>query len=425
MRLNLSIVAGPENTGRDTRSFLPGTFHIGRAANNDWILADPKRHLSKQHCSITFRNGLWEMTDLSTNGTFLNDEPEPIGARGVRDLRDGDRIRLGQYELGVAIGQDAQPVRFGAEQGADGGKLTLSFGLPNAKSFTDPVQPDHIPGIEEAYRPPRPVVLLDEDWDLATPVPSGSEAAMPHQAVRAGVLSDIRGRALCPEEPAPAPWSGMTSPSVAPATSSATGSSAVSVSGPPGDLMAAFLRGAGMTDVQPADPHAAMEMLGATFRAFTHGLRETLMARAAVKSEFRIEQTMIRAHGNNPLKFSASDEDALLSMLGAGRRTQMAPAAAVAEAFDDIRLHELATVAAMQTAVRSMLRELDPAKMRDATGGGLLEAQRKARAWEAFEAAHTRLSRAMTDNFESTFGRAFARAYQQALHETRPQEVAG
>ena len=93
-----------------------------------------------------------------------------------------------------------------------------------------------------------------------------------------------------------------------------------------------------------------MEALGAAFRALVSGLRLALIARSAIKGEFRIEQTMIRSRGNNPLKFSADDDDALLALLGAGRRTEMSAAEAVADALRDMRLHEIATVAAMRSA---------------------------------------------------------------------------
>ena len=120
-----------------------------------------------------------------------------------------------------------------------------------------------------------------------------------------------------------------------------------------GALLTAFLEGVGMTDVQPGDPAAMMRSLGQAFRTLVSGLRSVLIARASIKSEFRIEQTMIRARGNNPLKFSAGDDDALAALLGTGRRTDMTAAAAVADALKDIRLHELASMAAMQSAVRT------------------------------------------------------------------------
>jgi len=134
---------------------------------------------------------------------------------------------------------------------------------------------------------------------------------------------------------------------------------------------------------------------------------------------------MIQARGNNPLKFSAGDDDALAALLGTGRRTDMAPHEAVADALRDIRLHELASMAAMQAAVRIMLDGLDPAKLRaGAEQGGLtlLPAQKKARAWDAYEALYNRTVQALADDFDSVFGKAFARAYERSLQDVAAKE---
>jgi type VI secretion system FHA domain protein len=123
MRLTLTITSGPEGLGAaETRQVGCDPFSIGRAADNDWVLADPERHLSKRHCRISFRDTFWEVTDLSTNGTFLN--REPIGNRGVRDLHDGDRLRLGSYEIAVALGQDLP-----ASQLTDASRMVDPFSL--------------------------------------------------------------------------------------------------------------------------------------------------------------------------------------------------------------------------------------------------------------------------------------------------------
>jgi len=175
----------------------------------------------------------------------------------------------------------------------------------------------------------------------------------------------------------------------------------------------------------PADPVAAMEALGAAFRALVSGLRMTLIARSAIKGEFRIEQTMIRARGNNPLKFSADDDDALTALLGTGRRTGMGPEEAVADALRDMRLHELATIAAMQEAMRALLARLDPAGVADAGGRGRVASQRKARAWDAYEKLHAATVQALADDFDSVFGKAFARAYEQALREAAGRDGRG
>jgi type VI secretion system protein ImpI/type VI secretion system protein len=371
MILTLSLLSVPDGSATEKRVLPGAVFSLGRAPASDWVLADPQRHLSKRHCTIAFRNGLWEVADLSTNGTFLNTDPEPIGSGMVRDLRNGDRLRLGSYEIAIIIGSESED--------------EVLFDAPDVDLFEGPPQPDHTPGIEDAFLPRQPVVLLSDDWDFPDQAPSPDAAAN-------GAANGPSANAIDPHPVQPEP----------------------------ADLMAAFLRGAGLDDVRPPDPVIAMEQLGTAFRSLVAGLRETLMARAAIKSEFRIDQTMIRSHGNNPLKFSANGDDALLALIGIGRRSDIGPAEAVAESFRDLRLHELATMAAMQTAMRAILRELAPDRMRDGPAQGLLASQRKARAWDAFETAHARMTQALSDNFDSAFGRAFARAYEQALRETKP-----
>jgi type VI secretion system FHA domain protein len=182
-----------------------------------------------------------------------------------------------------------------------------------------------------------------------------------------------------------------------------------------------------MPDARPADPERAMEQIGAAFRALVSGVRRALIARAGIKREFRIEATEIRARGNNLLKFSANDDDALAGLLGAGRRTDMTPEEAVADALADIRLHELATMAAMQSAVRSLVARLGPEQMWQAAeqGGGLaLPGARKARAWDGYRTLHDTISRGLSDDFDSVFGKSFARAYEQAMQElTAKQKV--
>ena len=161
-----------------------------------------------------------------------------------------------------------------------------------------------------------------------------------------------------------------------------------------------------------------LERVGAATRATVSGLRQTLMARASIKDEFRIAQTVIRASGNNPLKFSLDDDDALATLLGTGRRGSMPADEAIAEAFHDLRLHELATVSAMQAAVRVLLQQFAPEAIEGkSASSGLLAAQKKAKSWDTFVAQHKRVTQALSDDFDSVFGKAFARAYEQAIEE--------
>jgi type VI secretion system protein len=75
---------------------------IGRGAENDIVLPDPDRLISKNHCAIEDQNGNVVVIDFSTNGTFLNYGKVPLG-RVPTPLNDGDVLTLGGYEMVVAI----------------------------------------------------------------------------------------------------------------------------------------------------------------------------------------------------------------------------------------------------------------------------------------------------------------------------------
>lgn len=440
MTLLLNILRCPDQVAPETRRVQEGEFTIGRGTESDWVLEDPERHLSKRHCVVAHRSGGWWVADVSTNGTFVNGATTPLGEE-VRGLQNGDRLYLGPYEIEVLIEDDAgakinEPAAVGRpkrdspfdedpfagwglpetpSQDEPGPVASLESGARLPADFDPlrldadelpshgPAHPDHSPAVQDAFRAPRPVTeLIPEDWDAEV---EPKAAAQPERS------------ALPPSDPVMAP--------ATPPRESAAEHVEIAPASPPGGELAAFFRGAGLPQASPANPIDVMEQLGRAFREVVSGLRGTLMARAAVKSEFRINQTAIRPRGNNPLKFSIDDDDALAALLGVGRRVEMLPGAAVAEALRDMRLHELASAAAMQAAVRALLAQLDPDPIRrdaERTGLSLLPAAAKARAWDAFESLYTKTTKALTDDFDSVFGRAFARAYEQAWVEMTGSE---
>jgi type VI secretion system protein len=84
-----------------------GGGSIGRAHDNDWVLPDPERYLSAHHARVKFRDGAFHLFDTSTNGVFINERTEALGRRDSYTLRDGDQLRLGDYEIAVSIDSDA------------------------------------------------------------------------------------------------------------------------------------------------------------------------------------------------------------------------------------------------------------------------------------------------------------------------------
>jgi type VI secretion system protein len=105
MTLRLSVVSehGIRLGQNSTKVFGVHGGTIGRATDNAWILPDPDRYLSGKHVRIDFRSGSYVLVDTSSNGTYVNGAQVPLGKYHDYVLKDGDYLRLGEYELLVSI----------------------------------------------------------------------------------------------------------------------------------------------------------------------------------------------------------------------------------------------------------------------------------------------------------------------------------
>src|SRR5262249_47526186 len=260
MTLTLTITKHPEMPPDEakSRTFDRCNAVIGRGTDSDWMLPDPERHLSKQHCRIEFRGDCYYLVDTSKNGVFINDSIEPLRQGNMAELGDGDRLTLGDYELVVSIGSDQRSASAGNQQipddfdpfmqepldqppsslasrrsepefrdemlihntdpGVDpiaelagpenrslaGGQamipddFDLVTGLPKTESHEGPPQRDHAPAEQQYFQPPqRSRSAIPDDWDIDPAEQPESPPPKKRPAVRA--------RAEPTEEPVVAP----------------------------------------------------------------------------------------------------------------------------------------------------------------------------------------------------------------------------
>lgn len=105
MALQLTIIKFPPgiSLSEDRKGVGTDGVRIGRGQDNDWVLSDPERFLSSKHCQVVNEGDRFFLTDLSTNGTFINGSTEPLG-RGKRvALNDGDSFDVGDYRFKVSL----------------------------------------------------------------------------------------------------------------------------------------------------------------------------------------------------------------------------------------------------------------------------------------------------------------------------------
>lgn len=412
---------------------------VGRSSDCDLVLPDPEKFLSKRHCILERRDGDYLLTDTSTNGTFLNFGTEPLDAAPT-PMSHGDVILIGQYELVVEIAN--APVETGDSApalGVPGPKVPSGLSpleeddeagdflndLLGAPSVTDPSRPaqepgasvpDHAPATSAYFAPPQTSApVIPDDWQ-------DSLIALPNAPVP--TPAELSPRSVAPPPPVPpvppAPIQEITpQPEQPPATFMPAPETPTS---PQSDaLLRAFLTGVGATHLQfsPQEAEDVMLRAGRIMAATVEGLREILMTRAALKSEMRVNRTMIAAEANNPLKFSVSKEQAIEAILKPTLPGYQEPKAAVDEALRDLKAHEIATMTGMEAALKDLLEQLGPdklaARIEQKTGFTSRFGSKKARYWDAYETHYSEISRATETDFQSTFGREFSRAYEAQI----------
>lgn len=82
--------------------FLAAGGVIGRSSGCDWVIPDQARRLSGRHAVISFEDGQFHVTDISTNGVCLNGT-KPLPKNLAVPLQDGDRLLMGDYQIGVKV----------------------------------------------------------------------------------------------------------------------------------------------------------------------------------------------------------------------------------------------------------------------------------------------------------------------------------
>jgi type VI secretion system FHA domain protein len=180
---------------------------------------------------------------------------------------------------------------------------------------------------------------------------------------------------------------------------------------------AALLSAAGLEDV-PITPELSASF-GSILKVVIDGLRDVLRAREELKEQFRMRITTYQTRENNPIKFSANTEDALHNLLVKRNAAYLEPLAAFEEAFEDLRIHQMAMVAGLRAAYEAMLRNFDPHTLESKferyvkRGGGLLSGSAKQRYWELYGETFADLMRDPDSGFQDLFGEAFCRAYEE------------
>lgn len=239
---------------------------------------------------------------------------------------------------------------------------------------------------------PTPVPAADP-LGLAKPAPAAALPAAPPPPRTAAPPAGAAPIAAPPPAPAPSP------------------------SGAPG--FDRFLAEAGLSRTDLKLPEAeALAAAGGLVRRVVAGLVVMLEARARAKAQMGAQSTSLEFDGNNPIKFARTPEQALAQLLNPQERGFMPADRAVEDAFHDLQSHQMATLRAMQGALKATLERFSPAAIRKrAETGGLLRkilpGAKDAALWQAYEREFGGVAQGSDEAFMDVFAKEFKRAYEE------------
>lgn len=381
---------------------------IGRHPDCDWQILDEKRHLSGRHAVVSCEEDGFHITDISTNGVFVNNSGQPLGRNQRMKLSDADRLSMGNMEFVVRLDMTADspgysaPLRPGPGSPGKVDPLALfrarngSEELPEPEStptssFSRQEQavsaPNHQPPTQQAFTAP---AMLPEDW-LARPVPTLHS-----------VKKEAAGVTAKREDPQP--YSQVTAE----------------------QLLASFFKGVGLSPqlMNKVNGPQVMEEMGACLKANLNGMVWLMQQRAQLKNEFRMDMTLVQSEANNPLKFSASTKQAIKHLLKPQIGAFMSMQDAFRECYRDLDSHQVAVLAGVQGALRAVFASLAPGKIDalvDRDRARIPLSSRSARCWHKYQQLHQELDSG-DDTFNRLFGDAFIKAYDEQTKRMQGDE---
>jgi type VI secretion system protein ImpI len=297
---------------------------IGRGASCDWTLPDPSRQVSSRHAVVSYRDGRYFLTDVSSNGTRLAGSGERLQEGLERPIDDGTVFQLGPLNIRAWLVSPA------TASGQDG----LHTLIPD-DAFLD-LDPVRALACERQRE--------DESQELAALVMTSPEALQwtDHAAADRDHLTvpelvePGHNAAMSVEAPQPSQgsepfWS---------AFAQALGIDLDTLDGPGREVLA--IKAAGL------------------LRQMTEGLQQNLGTRNELKHELKLAPTHTALQSPNPFRDSSDASEALGLLLGTGQLGQVPAERVVMRAYRDMQAHQVALLVACRAAVRGALAAFAP-----------------------------------------------------------------
>lgn len=490
MSLLLSIIHYPENCtiSESSKTFSEQGGTIGRSANNFWVLNDPDCYLSSCHSEISFNNGHYVLTDLSTNGTFLNNCREPVGNGNKVELQDGDEIELSDYKFRINIWPTYNQKHDSAEPFI--GKPVLENEIQNHDiSLIPKTEEQQVASlIDNKINNTDPLEALEQRGSISISniISPGNGLYNHKDQVSSTITQSEHGEVISnalewpvlsqDKDSIPENWN----EAYIPQTQDSNNHKSTLVNGRKlaGSSVANELYGLrndnealkkninelesfknensklkaeifnlkkkylntkyqrvarncdksvaismGLKDdnINQEDILSLNKQAGSVVRETITGMMKILSTRNTIKNEFRMNITTIQPVENNPLKFSATTDDAIENMFIRKGVSYKKPVEAIRDGFEGIAEHQVAIIAGIKAAYGSIIDHLNAESLENMFKVNNFVRRipffKKYYNWIRFESYCKELSEDTDNSFQNLFGDEFVRAYEDHLQK--------
>ena len=313
MPLRLQVISAHRESmgGSYIQEFAACGGTIGRSLSCDWPLPDSKRFISSQHAMIDYQGGAYYLVDLSRNGVFINDSDVAVGKGNPQRLFDGDSLRIGEFEIRIAVIEDPNEAK--------------EDGMQDSIVRAQLVQEDE--SVEMAMIPAEQMSGEHSLDALLRPGDTQGELS---------ALTELPSNARVPLEKLP------DSHALAGVT-------------------VEFLKAAGLNpaEFRGIDPQTLLNNAARLLAEYTGGMQALLMSKDKIMGGLNIKSQR-RDALVNPLRSADGVENTLRLLLAKNNDVHITGTQAIEAAFDEMAQHQNAVISAMRSALGDYLGYFEP-----------------------------------------------------------------
>lgn len=352
-----------------TRTFQQDRITIGRGSMNTYVPEGPKESVSRMHAAIFEKQGVWSICDsASKNGTMLNGKK--LDPKQEYPLHDGDKFVIGKLQLEFRSGIPGETI--------DLSKLATPAETMSVKESVVGVAPQASGTTSHT---------ADESQAQSTSKSeSVSTCKEPHQL-------DDSENGMAGQSRAEQGYANLRMPNFS------------------------------------SDPLQEASYVNKLVEAVSLGLANAIGGRREFQSMYGTRMTQFFTGKLNLIKEAenAKEIEAILLNPTSRQLTEEGVIACVKEVFEDIVVHQLGLIAALDGSARGVLKQFDPAKIHgisdevDAKGIARFsngKKQEHAEAWQRYVSKYRKVTNEGVDIREGIVGRQIAESY-RSVHKSR------